>query len=154
MRFNVSRTLGVILLGFLVAAPLSAQDSTSAKTAVADKGKWTGIIGALSIRGAVDIRVEPKGDKESRVRLSVRAAPINRQLAWDVVAGSCGDEGRPVVAPAAFRMLLTSNDGSGQAMANVPRLQSGSRYYVRVYAQGEAPSDRGGFGCANLSEEQ
>jgi hypothetical protein len=136
----------------LVSAPLRAQDSAAAKPA--GSGKWQGAIPTLNggVRGAADVAVQSQGDKESRVRVTVRNMPINRQVAWDVVAGSCGDEGRPVAAGAAFRMLLTRNDGSGDAMARVPRLEAGKRYYVRLFNPGEVPSDRAGLACANLSE--
>ena len=133
-------------------APLGAQDSTAA--APKGSGKWSASIGSLTgIRGAADVRVEARNDKESRARLTVRSTPINRQIAWDIVAGSCGDDGRPVAAAAAFRRLLTRNDGGGDAMATFPRLESGKRYYVRVFDPQEPPADRSGFGCANLSEE-
>lgn len=143
-----------IVLLSLGAAQLAAQDSSAAKPK-GTTGKWSASVTTLSgsnMHGAADLRVEARNDKESRARLSVRSVPINRQLAWDVVAGSCGDEGRPVAAAAAFRVLLTRNDGGGETLANVPKLASGQRYYVRVYAQGEAVTDRTAFGCANLSE--
>jgi hypothetical protein len=116
-------------------------------------GKWTATIAQLNVlRGAADLTVSPKGEKESRAKLSLRLVPINRQVAWDIVAGRCGDEGRPVAAAAAFRQILSRNDGSGEAMATLPVLEPGKPYYIRVFSPGEVPADRGGFGCANLSE--
>jgi hypothetical protein len=84
--------------------------------------------------------------------LTLRLIPINRQVAWDIVAGRCGDEGRPIAAAAAFRQILSRNDGSGDGIATVPVLEPGKPYYVRVFSPGEVPSDRAGYGCANLSE--
>lgn len=131
---------------------LSAQDAA----APTNSGKWSAIVNTLSgsggMRGTAEFRVEPRNEKESRAKLSVRSVPINRQLAWDIVAGSCNDEGKPVAAPAAFRVLLTRNDGGGDAMANIPKLESGKRYYARVYGQGDNVTDRTAYGCANLSE--
>ena len=116
-------------------------------------GKWVATIAQLTeLRGAAELSVSPKGDKESRLKLSLRLVPINRQVSWDVVAGRCGDEGRPLAAAAAFRQILTRNDGSGEGMGTVPSLETGKPYYLRVFAPGVVPSDRGGYGCANLSE--
>lgn len=158
MRIIKFRTLSLSPFGLAVfaitAVPLAAQDPAAANPATAT-GKWSASLNTLSgtnMRGSADVRIEARNEKESRARLSVRSVPINRQLAWDIVIGSCGDEGKPVAAAAAFRVLLTRNDGGGETMANVPKLVSGQRYYVRVYAQGEPATDRTAFGCANLSE--
>ena len=145
-------SLSAIALCAVVGTPVAAQDS--AQAAPAGSGKWAGSIISLSnLRGAADIRVEPKGAKDSRAKLTIRSAPINRQIAWDIAVGSCGDDGRPVAAGAAFRQLLTRNDGSGDAMATIPKLESGKRYYARVFDPGSTPSDLGGYGCTNLSEQ-
>ncbi len=147
----VRLTLSAGLYVLMAPAALRAQDGA----AVAGKsGKWSATMSTLNgLRGAVDLRVEPQGGKDSRARLSIRNAPINRPLAWDVVAGSCGDEGRPVAAGAAFRQILTRNDGTGDATARIPKLEPGKRYYVRLFEPSQVPDDRTGFGCANLSEE-
>ncbi len=147
VRFALCAGLSVLV----APAALRAQDSA----AVAGKsGKWSATMSTLNgLRGAADLRVEPQGGKDSRARLSIRNAPINRQLAWDIVAGSCGDEGRPVAAGAAFRQILTRNDGTGDATARISKLETGKRYYVRLFEPSQVPGDRTGFGCANLSEE-
>ncbi len=156
MRHNLDRVArrsiagAISALAFAVPSALHAQDSSALAKA---SGKWTATIAQLNIlRGAADLSVAPKGAKESRVKLSLRLVPINRQVAWDIVAGRCGDEGRPVSAAAAFRQILTRNDGSGEGMATISLLESGKPYYVRVFSPGEVPSDRAGYGCANLSE--
>ena len=145
------RAARVVCAGALVfPAVVHAQDMAPMAKA---SGKWTATIAQLNIlRGAADLSVAPKGDKESRARLSLRLVPINRQVSWDIVAGRCGDEGRPLAAAAAFRQILSRNDGSGEGMATIPALEAGKPYYVRVFAPGEVPADRAGFGCANLSE--
>ncbi len=151
-RQTVGRVVARALVALSCALPAvgHAQD---APAVVKASGKWTATIAQLStLRGAADLRIEPKGDKESRARLSLRLVPINRQVAWDIVAGRCGDEGRPVAAGAAFRQILSRNDGSGEGMATIPALETGKPYYVRVFAPGEVPSDRAGYGCANISE--
>ena len=148
VRFLASSALIAVALSLSPA--LGAQEPASL---VKPSGKWIATIAQLSeLRGTADISVSPKGEKESRVKLSLRLVPINRQIAWDVVSGRCGDEGRPIAAAAAFRQVLSRTDGSGEAMATVPVLEAGKMYYVRVFAPGIVPADRGGYGCANLSE--
>ncbi len=130
------------------APALRAQSTLPAPT-----GRWVATIAQLNeLRGAAELNVASRGPRESRFRLSVRLVPINRQLAWDVVVGRCGGEGRPLAAAAAFRQILSRNDGSGEATATLPALETGKAYYVRVFAPGVAPSDRTAYGCANLSE--
>jgi hypothetical protein len=85
--------LCAVVAPLIVAMPLSlhAQD---AAPAAAPSGKWTATIAQLNVlRGAADLSVSPKSSKESRAKLSLRLVPINRQVAWDIVAGRCGDEG-------------------------------------------------------------
>jgi len=156
MRYDLHRATrrsafaAVCALSISFPAALQAQDTA---TAGKPTGKWTATIAQLSVlRGAADISISPKNEKESRVKLSLRLVPINRQISWDIVGGACGDEGRPVAAAAAFRQILSRNDGSGEATATIPLLEAGKPYYVRVFSPGEVPRDRGGFGCANLSE--
>ena len=156
MRFGIDRTSlrwvsgALSVVAFTCPAVLRAQETTTLPKA---SGKWTATIAQLNtLRGAADVSVSPRGEKESRAKLSLRLVPINRQVAWDIVQGRCGDEGRPVSAAAAFRQILSRNDGSGEGMATVPALQAGKPYYVRVFSPGEVPSDRAGYGCANLSE--
>jgi hypothetical protein len=133
---------------------LVAAAHTSQAQLAAPSNKWSANLQFRSIRGGGEVRVEPgKKDSESRVRLVMRNLPINRQVAWDVVAGSCNDEGRPVAAAAAFRQVLTGNDGGGMVSATVPRLTPGQRYYVRVFDPATPPLDAQVFVCANLSEE-
>ncbi|HYW31888.1 MAG TPA: hypothetical protein VE869_10310 [Gemmatimonas sp.] len=152
LRSVLHRVVPATALFAALSHPLAAQDSAVAATK-APSGKWSArIVSFNGISGNAEIAVEPKGDKESRGRLIVRSAPINRQISWDIVAGSCGDEGRTIAAAAAFRLMLTRNDGSGEAQATVPKLEAGKRYYVRVFQQGEPATDRSAFGCANLSE--
>jgi hypothetical protein len=153
LRSILMRGLPALTLCAMAALPAAAQDSSTVAIRPGN-GKWSATIGSFNNpeRGAAELRVEPKGPKEARARLAVRNVAINRQLTWDVVAGSCGDEGAPVAARAAFRSMLTRNDGTGDAMATIPVLEPGKRYYVRVFAQGSQITDRTALGCANLSE--
>jgi hypothetical protein len=140
------------LAATLLASPLStvaAQDA--APTTVS--GKWSATL-VFTGRMAGELRVERgKKDTESQARIELRNAPINRQIAWDIAEGVCGDNAQPITARARFRQMLISNDGSGNLRVTVPRLQPGKRYYVRVFDAGEQGDDRSGLSCVNLSEE-
>jgi hypothetical protein len=75
------------------------------------------------------------------------------RIAWDVVAGSCGDQGAPIAAQAAFTQAITQMDGAGSVTATIPKLESGKRYYIRVFDPQVAPTDQSAWGCANISEK-
>jgi hypothetical protein len=136
--------------GLLSSAVLSAQPAT----AVAPSDRWSAQLVLTGLRGGGELRVEPgRRDAESRVRLVLRNLPMNRPVGWDVVRGSCGDEGAPVAAAAAFRPLVTGTDGGAMGTATVPRLTPGQRYYARVFDPAEPPLDARVWGCANLSEQ-
>jgi hypothetical protein len=145
----------MIVRALSVAGLLLAASAVSVEAQVTTvSNKWSANVQFRSGRGGGELRVEAgKKDTESRVRLTMRNLPINRQLAWDVVSGSCNDEGRPVAAAAAFRQVLSGNDGGAMVSATVPRLTPGQRYYVRVFDPGTPPMDGQAFACVNLSEE-
>lgn len=121
--------------------------------ASAQSGKWTATILQLSIRGSADITIEPRNEKESKAKISFRNTANDRQLAWDIAEGRCGQEGNSIATLATFRQVRTGLDGQGQATSNVPLLQSGKAYYVRVFNPDVQPQDSGALGCANLSEK-
>jgi hypothetical protein len=120
----------------------------------AQSGKWVATISQLgSAGGAADITVESRNEKQSRVKITFRNTRRDMRLAWDVVSGNCREEGAPIAPAAAFNQVQTQMDGGGTASANVPKLQSGKSYYVRVYDPQTAPTDASAFGCGNLSEK-
>lgn len=133
--------------------PAVALAVTVLGVASAQTGKWVATVPQLTIRGAADITVEPRNEKQSKVKVVLRNAPNDRQVAWDIVAGRCGEEGLPIAPQATFRQIRTGLDGQGEATANVPALVPGKQYYIRIFDPGTMPSDRGGFGCANFSEK-
>jgi hypothetical protein len=134
----------VAAIAFLAASP-----AASAQTS----GKWSATL-VFSGRMAGDLRVEKgKKDDESQARLDIRNGSINRQIAWDIAEGVCGDNAQSIAPRAKFRQMLTSNDGSASVRVTIPRLQPGKRYYVRVFDPGFQGEDRGGMSCVNLSEE-
>lgn len=116
--------------------------------------KWVGTIGNMTtIGGAADITVEPRGDKESRVKISLRNTKKELRLGWDVVEGLCRQEGRAIAPQAKFQVLQVNMDGSSTGTANVPKLESGKNYYVRVFEAGTMATDADAYGCAAISEK-
>jgi hypothetical protein len=75
------------------------------------------------------------------------------RLAWDIVEGSCRDEGKPIAPQPTFGTIQVQLDGSGTATVNVPKLESGKRYYVRVFDPQTPATDASAYGCANISEK-
>jgi hypothetical protein len=122
--------------------------------AQAQSGKWVGTMSSIQGGGAADITVEPRNEKQSRVKLVFRNTKRDARLNWDVVAGICSREGQPIAPQASFTLVQTSMDGSGTVSSNVPKLESGKEYYVRVFDPQSQPTDASAMGCANLSEKK
>lgn len=116
-------------------------------------GKWVANISQIrSVGGSAELRVEPRNEKESRVKLMIRNSKRETRFWWDIVAGRCNDEGVRIAAQAKFTALQLGMDGSGEIAVNVPKLESGKLYYVRVYEGGSQTTDQQAWGCANLAE--
>jgi hypothetical protein len=149
MQMSVSIGRSGVVLGIFLAAGVAPS------TAQAQSGKWVATITTLgSAGGAADITVEPRNERQSRVKITFRNTRRDMRLAWDIAVGRCGDEGAPIAAQAAFTPVLTQMDGGGTVTSNVPKLESGKLYYVRVYDPQTAPRDAQAFGCGNLSEKE
>ena len=146
-------TVSIGHLGFALSVALVAV--VAPRTAPAQSGKWVATITQLSsIAGAADITIEPRNERQSRVKITFRNTRRDMRLAWDIVVGRCGDDGAPIAAQAAFTQVQTQMDGGGTATSNVPKLESGKLYYVRVFDPQVAPRDGNAFGCGNLSEKE
>ena len=146
-------SLSIGQLGFALSVMLVAVVAPS--TEPTQSGKWVGTIAQLrNGGGAADITVEPRNEKQSRVKITFRDTRRDMRLAWDIVVGNCGDEGAPIAPQAAFTQVQTQMDGSGTVTSNVPKLESGKLYYVRVFDPQMAPRDAQAFGCGNLSEKE
>ena len=127
--------------------------SLTPRGAEAQTGKWVATISQLSNGGgAADVTIESRNDKQSRAKIVFRNTKRDMRLAWDIVEGSCRDEGTPIAPPAAFTAIQTQMDGGGTASVNIPKLASGKKYYVRVFDPQSLPSDASAYGCANISE--
>ncbi len=147
MNATRTSTTFLFLLGVAVAGAMP-------RSASAQSGKWFATIGQLSTTsGAADLTVEPRNDKQSRARIVFRNTKRDMRIAWDIVAGSCRDEGAPIAPQATFTQVQTQMDGGGTASANMPKLESGKRYYLRVFDPQSVPTDASAFGCANISEK-
>ncbi len=134
----------IVAVAVLIVLPLSLH---------AQSGKWVATIGQLTNSGAADITVEPRNDKQSKARIILRNTKRDMRLAWDIVSGRCRDEGVSIAPQAAFTPVQTQMDGGGTASSNVPKLDSGKMYYVRVFDPQTNVTDASAFGCANLSEK-
>lgn len=116
-------------------------------------GKWFATVNQLRNGGSADLTIESRNDKQSRARLSFRNVSRDMRIAWDIVAGSCNDQGAPIAPQAAFTQAQTQMDGGGSVTATIPKLESGKRYYIRVFDPQVAPTDQNVWGCANISEK-
>ena len=122
-------------------------------SATAQSGKWVATIGQLSKGGAADVAIEPRNDKQSKAKITLRNTKRDMRLAWDIVVGNCRDEGIPIAPQAAFTQVQTQMDGGGTVSSNIPKLESGKAYYVRIFDPQQTATDASAFGCANLSEK-
>ncbi len=136
-----------------LALALTVAGAVSPGRVQAQSGKWVATIPQLSNGGGADLTVDPRNEKQSRAKITFRNTRRDMRLAWDIVVGNCRDEGAPIAAQAAFTQVQTQLDGGGSASANVPKLDSNKRYYVRVYDPKTAATDASAYGCANLSEK-
>ena len=116
-------------------------------------GKWFATVNQLRNGGSADLTIEPRNDKQSRAKLAFRNGSRDMRIAWDIVAGNCNDQGAPIAPQATFTQVLTQMDGGGSVTATIPKLESGKRYYVRVFDPQVAPNDENVWGCANISEK-
>lgn len=124
-------------------------------TGQAQSGKWVATISQVATAGgSADITIEPRGDKYSRVKVSFRNVKRDMRIAWDIVNGQCRDQGAPIAPQATFTQVQTMTDGSGTATANVPKLEPGKMYYIRVFDPQTIPTDNNVWGCANIAEKQ
>jgi hypothetical protein len=122
--------------------------------AAAQSGKWVGTVNQIrSAGGSADFTIDPRNEKQSRVKVSVRNVNRDMRIAWDIVEGQCRDNGAPIAPQAAFTQIQSQMDGGGTATANVPKLVSGKRYYVRIFDPQVSPTDENVWGCANISEK-
>lgn len=117
------------------------------------QGKWVGQVTVMTIGGSADITVEPRNEKQSRVKVSIRNSRKELKLGWDVVHGRCRDEGIQVAPQATFQVIQNSMDGSGVGTANIPKLESGKPYYLRIFEAGKLGNDRDAYGCAQIVEK-
>ncbi|PHX64808.1 MAG: hypothetical protein CK550_08060 [Gemmatimonadetes bacterium] len=134
---------------FLAAATLNV----GLLAASAQSGKWFATVSQLRNGGSADVTIDPRNDKQSRAKITFRNGSRDMRIAWDIVAGNCNDQGAPIAPQAAFTQAQTQMDGGGSVTAVIPKLESGKRYYVRVFDPQVVPNDQNVWGCANISEK-
>ena len=144
----VSRRI-VASLSTVVVAALFAPSAASAQS-----GKWVGTVNQIrTAGGSADFTIDPRNEKQSRVKVTVRNVNRDMRIAWDIVEGQCRDNGAPIAPQATFTQIQSQMDGGGTATANVPKLVSGKNYYVRIFDPQNSPTDDNVWGCANISEK-
>jgi hypothetical protein len=116
-------------------------------------GKWFATVNQLRNGGSADLTIEPRNEKQARAKISFRNSSRETRIAWDIVAGNCGDQGAPIAPQATFTQAITQMDGAGTVTATINKLESGKRYYVRIFDPQVAPTDQNVWGCANISEK-
>lgn len=144
---RLSRTTSrmLVLAAALAVLPGAAQ---------AQSGKWVAnILQIRSFQGNAELKIESRNDKQSKAKFEVRNSKREQRMAWDIIAGRCNEDGVRIAPQAAFTAVQTGMDGGGIVNSNIPKLESGKLYYVRIYeAGGPSPTDANVLGCANLSE--
>lgn len=144
----VSRRFVASVSTFVVAALLAPS------AASAQSGKWVGTVNQIrTAGGSADFTIDPRNEKQSRVKVTVRNVNRDMRIAWDIVEGQCRDNGAPIAPQATFTQIQSQMDGGGTATANVPKLVSGKNYYVRIFDPQNSPTDDNVWGCANISEK-
>ena len=141
---------------FALAVAATAVVAAFAPHAVhAQSGKWVATVSQIaSIGGNADVTIESRDEKRSRVKVAMRNVRAKElRVAWDIVSGQCRDQGAPIAPQATFTQIQTLSDGSGTITANVPKLESGKLYYVRIFDPQTQPTDNNVWGCANLAEK-
>ena len=134
---------------FLAAATLNV----GLLAASAQSGKWFATVSQLRNGGSADVTIDPRNDKQSRAKITFRNGRREMRIASDSVAGNCNDPGAPIAPQAAFTQAQTQMDGGGSVTAVIPKLESGKRYYIRVFDPQVVPNDQNVWGCANISEK-
>ena len=130
---SITRLVSSTFVCLVIAAPLvRAQDAAPAATAT----PRVATLNAVDSRIYGSIRLEPTGKpNEYRAKLSVRGAPVDQQMPWEIRSGNCGENGQHVGSQAAFRTLSVRSDGTGDVNATLALpLVDGQTYSVNILA--------------------
>jgi hypothetical protein len=118
----------LLVIGGAVAGLAAATSSVSGP-------EWKAVLkpgAGSSISGKAD--VESKGDKATKVEISIKGATAGSELPWHVHSGKCGSGGPVVGSDAAYSPLKVKADGEaeGKATLDIATPTSGD-YHVNVH---------------------
>ena len=130
---SFTRLVSSSFVCLVVAAPLASAQDTARAAAASPR---VATLNAVDSRIYGTVRLEPTGKpNEYRAKVSVRGAPIDQQMPWEIRSGNCGENGQQVGSQAAFRTLSVRSDGTGDVNATlVLPLVDGQTYSVNVLA--------------------
>ncbi len=77
-------------------------------------------LNAVNSRVFGTAEVSPTGADRSRVVISIRGAPLNAELPWEIRAGQCGEGGPALGLEAVYRVISARSDGTGELSVTVP----------------------------------
>jgi hypothetical protein len=126
--------LGFVVVTVSAAAPsvTRAQDTAKAPASAA----MVAALNAVNSPVYGSLRLEPTGKpNELRAKVSVRGAPVDQQMPWEIRSGNCGENGDQLGAQAAYRTISVRSDGTGDVTATLKiTLEAGKTYSVNILA--------------------
>jgi len=92
-------------------------------------------LNAVNSRVFGTVLLTPSGTDRSRVVISIRGAPMNSELPWEIRAGQCGEGGPALGLEAVYRVISARSDGTGELSLTVPMsIPAGPVHSVNVLA--------------------
>ena len=87
---------------------------------------------------------------QTRAAVSILNGPGNAELGWQIRQGQCGERGPELGAAAAYRVIQTRGDGSGEVTVTLPiAMPSNNAYHVNILASRTSDTV---LACGGLSE--
>ena len=141
-----------IAIGGCAARP-AANGAQGESAASATGGSFTGTFAPLGGPLAGTIRLDPRDGASVSARITLRYAPPDEELPWDLAEGRCGSENRPLAFGASYRPVPTRSDGTAEMVATVEvTLAGGGVYHARLYRTRQAVVRQQPIACAELIE--
>ena len=130
-----------------------ADTAAGEPSAAAPGGTFTGTFAPLGGPLTGTIRLDPRDATSISARITLRYAPSNEELPWDLAEGRCGSENRPLAFGATYRPIPTRSDGTADMVATVEvTLAGGGSYHARLYLTRQAVIRQEPIACAELAE--
>ena len=130
-----------------------ANDGTGDAATNTPGGTFTGTFAPLGGPLTGTIRLDPRDAKSITARITLRYAPPNEEMPWDLAEGRCGSENRPVAFGASYRPIPTRGDGTAEMVATVEvTLAGGGVYHARLYRTRQPVVPQEPIACAELTD--